>query len=146
MDATLFTIGFTKKNAEQFFSLLRKAEIRRVLDIRLNNVSQLAAFAKRDDLRFFLKELCVAEYLHLPEFAPTEAILADYKKKGGSWERYEEQFLPLLRARKIEDRVPLAMLDRACLLCSEPTPEKCHRRLVAEYLAQHHPCLIIRHL
>jgi len=146
MNMTLFTIGFTQKNAEQFFSLLRKAEIRRILDVRLNNVSQLAAFAKRDDLRFFLKELCGAEYLHLSEFAPTEAILNDYKKKGGSWEQYEEQFQALIRTRKIENRLPLATLDRACLLCSEPTPEKCHRRLVAEHLAQYHPSLIIRHL
>ena len=146
MNIVLFTLGFTQKNAEQFFSLLRTTKIRRVLDVRLNNVSQLAAFAKRDDLRFFLKELCGAEYLHLPEFAPTDVILNAYKKNGGSWECYEEQFRELIRTRKIENRLPLAMLDHACLLCSEATPEKCHRRLVAEYLTHYHPNLLIRHL
>jgi len=142
----LFTIGFTQKNAEKFFTILRKAGIRRVLDIRLNNVSQLAGFAKRDDLKFFLRELCQADYHHLPMFAPTEDILDAFKKNGGSWDAYVQQFLPLIRSRRIETLLPPEMLDFGCLLCSEPTPEKCHRRLVAEYLKERISNLTVTHL
>ena len=146
MTPTLFTIGFTQKGAERFFALLREAGVKRVLDIRLRNDSQLAAFAKSDDLRYFLRELCGAEYLHLPEFAPTKEILDAYKKSKGSWEEYEKAFLPLIAARRIEERLPPEMLDHACLLCSEPEPGHCHRRLVAEYLSRKIPSLSIRHL
>jgi len=146
MTIQLFTIGFTKKNAETFFTTLRNAKIRRVLDIRLNNVSQLAGFTKRDDLRFFLQEICGADYHHLPQCAPTEDILDSYKKNGGSWDTYVQQFLPLIQSRHIETILAPELLDFGCLLCSEPTPEKCHRRLVAEYLQERMTGLFVTHL
>lgn len=146
MTIQLFTIGFTKKNAETFFTTLRNARVRRVLDIRLNNVSQLAGFTKRDDLRFFLREICAADYHHLPLCAPTEDILDEFKKNGGSWDAYVQRFLPLIRSRHIETLLTPAMLDFGCLLCSEPTPEKCHRRLVAEYLQERVAGLSVKHL
>ncbi|MEI7900101.1 MAG: DUF488 domain-containing protein [bacterium] len=146
MAIKLFTIGFTQKNAEKFFTLLRKAGVRRVLDIRLNNVSQLAGFTKRDDLKFFLRELCQADYHHLPLLAPSADILDEFKKNGGSWDTYVQKFLPLIRSRRIETLLTPEMLDFGCLLCSEPTPEKCHRRLVAEYLKEKFDGLTVTHL
>ena len=68
----LFTIGFTKKSAEGFFTNLSKAGVKRVIDIRLNNMSQLAGFTKRDDLRYFLRTICNIDYIHLPELAPNK--------------------------------------------------------------------------
>ncbi|HTP30533.1 MAG TPA: DUF488 domain-containing protein [Candidatus Acidoferrales bacterium] len=130
----LFTIGFTKKSAEQFFTLLKNSGARRLADVRLNNSSQLAGFSKRDDLRYFVKAICGMDYVHLPELAPTEAILDAFKKKKGDWKLYEQQFRSLMVERRIEDTVEKKLLDGACLLCSEETPEHCHRRLVAEYL------------
>jgi uncharacterized protein (DUF488 family) len=131
----IYTIGFTGKTAEQFFGALRRAGITRVVDVRLNNVSQLAGFTKRQDLPFFLEELCGAEYQHQPLLAPTKEILDDYRKDH-SWSRYTERFLKLLRDRRVEERLPRDLVTRpTVLLCSEPTPQKCHRRLVAEYLA-----------
>jgi uncharacterized protein (DUF488 family) len=129
-----YTIGFTKKNAEVFFKFLNENDVERLIDVRLNNVSQLAGFAKRDDLRFFLAEICGAEYLHLPDLAPTKDILDAYKKKGMSWERYEDQFLNLMARRNIERTIDKSILDQGCLLCSEHEPHHCHRRLVVEYL------------
>ena len=129
----LYTLGFTKKKASVFFGLLCNAEIQSVLDVRLNNVSQLAGFAKRDDLGFFLREICNCGYRHVDQFAPTQAILDAYKT-GGSWYDYETSFRNLIATRKIENILQPEELDMACLLCSEATPEKCHRRLVAEYL------------
>jgi uncharacterized protein (DUF488 family) len=146
MTIQLFTIGFTQKNAETFFTRLRNAKIRQVLDIRLNNVSQLAGFTKRDDLRFFLRELCEAGYHHFPQCAPTEDILNAYKKNGGTWNNYVQHFLPLIQSRHIEKTLTPELLDFGCLLCSEPTPDKCHRRLVAEYLQTHVTGLSIKHL
>lgn len=130
----LFTIGFTRKSAEEFFTLLSKAGVQRVLDIRLNNVSQLAGFAKRDDLRFFLKAVCGIDYHHLPELAPTKEILDGYKKSGGSWLTYQHEFLSLISERRIEKLVSRDLIHNGCLLCSEEAPDQCHRRLVAEYL------------
>ena len=130
----LFTIGFTKKKAERFFGLLRASGAKRIVDVRLNNVSQLAAFAKRDDLRYFLSELCGMGYVHLPELAPTKEILDDYKKRRGDWQTYEIQFLDLMRQRQIAQSVDQDILSDSCLLCSEDRPHRCHRRLVAEYL------------
>ncbi|MFZ2448747.1 MAG: DUF488 domain-containing protein [Syntrophobacteraceae bacterium] len=131
----LYTIGFTKKSAEQFFALLSGAGVKRVLDIRLNNVSQLAGFAKRDDLRFFLKAICRADYLHMPDLAPTKEILDRFRKSGNDWPAYEKDFLQLISDRQIEKALTPKTAHRACLLCSEETPGHCHRRLVAEYLA-----------
>ncbi len=131
----LFTIGFTKKSAETFFTRLKNAGVKRLIDVRLNNVSQLAGFTKKDDLRFFTRAICNIDYLHLPELAPTADILNAYKKaKNGDWQLYERQFLELIRSRQIEDTIPRELLDGACLLCSEEKPHHCHRRLVAEYL------------
>lgn len=132
----LFTIGFTKKCAESFFSLLQKSGAKRVVDVRLNNVSQLAGFTKRDDLKYFLDQICGMEYRHLPLLAPTAEMLQAYKKKKGDWGAYEREFCALLAARQIEGAVSKELLADACLLCSEPTAEHCHRRLVAEYLRE----------
>ncbi len=132
----LFTIGFTKKSAEEFFTKLSAAGVRRVLDIRLNNVSQLAGFAKRDDLRYFLKTICDIDYLHLPELAPTKEILEGFRENKGKWSVYEARFLELLSERNPEKGISRQMLDHSCLLCSEDRPENCHRRLVAEYFSK----------
>jgi uncharacterized protein (DUF488 family) len=133
----LYTIGFTKKSAENFFGLLKNAGVARLVDIRLNNVSQLAGFAKRDDLKYFLNEICGIQYTHCIDLAPTPQMLDDYKKRGDSWATYENRFLELMKHRRIEETVPQELLDNAVLLCSEDKPHHCHRRLVAEYLAQH---------
>ena len=132
----IFTIGFTKKPAREFFTKLRRPGLQRVIDVRLNNVSQLAGFSKRDDLQFFCEAILSIQYLHLPELAPTQEMLDEYKKKHGAWPDYEAEFLSLMAERKVEDTVPLEVIDGGCLLCSEPTPENCHRRLVAEYLGR----------
>jgi uncharacterized protein (DUF488 family) len=143
----LFTIGFTKKSAETFFTRLKEAGVRRLVDVRLNNVSQLAGFAKKDDLRYFTKTICQIDYIHLPELAPTAEILDPYKKaKNGDWPLYEQQFLNLMRARQIEINTPRELLDGGCLLCSEEKPHHCHRRLVAEYLQQHWNDVQIEHI
>ena len=142
----LFTIGFTKKTAREFFTRLREAHVRRVVDIRLNNASQLAGFTKKDDLAFFLQEIGGIDYVHRPDLAPTEEILAGYKKKAIGWPEYEMQFNALLAERHIETLVSPQEMDLACLLCSEPTPAKCHRRLVAEYLRRAWPNLTVTHL
>lgn len=133
----LYTIGFTKKKAEEFFGLIRKSEISTLIDVRLNNISQLAGFAKRDDLRFFLKEICNAEYVHVPELAPTKKMLDQYKKGETPWEVYEEKFLNLMGQRNIEKSITPTLLEHGCLLCSEHEPHYCHRRLVVEYLNKH---------
>ncbi len=130
----LFTIGFTQKTAEAFFTMLMKAKVRRILDVRLNNKSQLAGFAKKNDLRYFLKTIGNVGYRHLLELAPTKTILDDYKKNKGDWCVYEEQFSDLMKTRRIEAQMSEILKDGDCLLCSENKPEHCHRRLVAEYL------------
>ncbi|MCX5768837.1 MAG: DUF488 domain-containing protein [Candidatus Hydrogenedentes bacterium] len=129
----LFTIGFTKKSARDFFSRLKHSGATRLVDIRLNNVSQLAGFAKRDDLEFFAEAICGITYHHVPELAPTQEIRDAYTKNNASWEQYEQDFLDLMASRQIE-RMDKSLFDGACLLCSEDKPEHCHRRLVAEYL------------
>lgn len=142
----LFTIGFTKKNAEHFFTMLKQPGLTRVIDIRLNNVSQLAGFTKKDDLRFFLKSICGIDYIHLPELAPTKKILDDYRKNGGDWGVYERDFLDLMTQRQVEKKIPRHLIDGGCLLCSEATPKHCHRRLVAEYLRDRWGNVEIKHL
>lgn len=132
-----FTIGFTQKRAERFFQLLCDSDVKHLLDVRLNNVSQLAGFAKRDDLRFFLKEICDADYYHLEDLAPTKEILNAYKKKEISWQAYEDKYLDLMVRRNIERSVSKELMDHGCLLCSEHEPHFCHRRLVVEYLNSH---------
>ena len=131
----IYTIGFTQTTAERFFGKLRQAGIRRLVDVRLNNASQLAGFAKRGDLEYFLAEICGAQYVHIPQLAPTQEILDAYKKQKGSWEQYEDQFLQLMAQRKIEEISRSELFDvPAVLLCSELTADYCHRRLVLEYL------------
>jgi len=142
----LYTIGFTKTTAESFFSRLSKAGVKKVVDVRLNNVSQLAGFAKRNDLQYFLKAICEIDYEHRPELAPTQDILDAYKKHRGDWAIYEQQFLELMIRRKIEDTIPRSAIDEACLLCSENQPHHCHRRVVAEYLKERWGDLDIVHL
>ena len=130
----LFTIGSNEKSARHFFETLREARVRRVIDVRLNNTSQLAGFAKKDDLRYFLQTLLAIEYVHLPELAPTRQILDAFKKLKGSWLDYERDFLALLRSRRVEHNIAKETFHEGCLLCSEHLPRKCHRRLAAEYL------------
>jgi uncharacterized protein (DUF488 family) len=142
----IFTIGFTKKNAEQFFALLDRPDIRRVVDIRLNNNSQLAGFTKSDDLRFFLRRVIDKDYVYLPQLAPSAELLKTYRDGKGGWAAYERDFIALMRQRRVETSVPRELLDGGCLLCSEATPEHCHRRLVAEYLAAPWPNMTIEHL
>lgn len=133
----IYTIGFTKKSAAEFFGILRDAGVKRVLDVRLNNSSQLAGFSKRDDLAYFLKELCSAEYVHEPLLAPTQELLNAYKKQKGSWADYESGFRELMADRRIEERMnPELFSEPTALLCSEPTAEHCHRRVVLEYLQE----------
>jgi uncharacterized protein (DUF488 family) len=130
----IYTIGFTKKNAQTFFNFIQTSKVERLIDVRLNNVSQLAGFAKRDDLKFFLKELCNAEYLHAPDLAPTKDLLDSYKKGSMTWDNYEYEFFNLMSKRHIEKSFTSSELANNCLLCSEHEPHFCHRRIVVEYL------------
>ena len=130
----LYTIGFTKKSADAFFSAIRGSGANRVIDVRLNNVSQLAGFSKRDDLAYFLREICGIDYEHLPILAPTQELLDAYRKQQQGWPAYERAFIDLMKQRRVESSLARALVDGSCLLCSEDQPEHCHRRLVAEYL------------
>lgn len=141
------TIGFTKTTASNFFERIKKGNIKKVVDVRLHNTSQLAGFAKADDLAYFLKEICGAEYVHQPLLAPTDDILKAYKRDKGDWGVYQGRFLKLMADRQIEARLKPEMLQDACLLCSEATPHYCHRRLVCEYLnTKWDGSLSVRHL
>lgn len=142
----IFTIGFTKKNAERFFTLLKDAGVTKVIDVRLNNISQLAGFAKRDDLAFFLREICGCEYIHRPDLAPTKEILDSFKKKEFAWEHYEKKFKELMQERGLESMFSVDELNGSCLLCSEATSDMCHRRLVAEMFAEIYPEIELVHL
>ena len=142
----IFTIGFTKKSAREFFTALKSAGVQRLVDVRLNNTSQLSGFAKKDDLQYFLKEVGPIEYVHIPLLAPTQDLLDGFKKRKGSWEAYEAGFLRLISERHIEERISRETLDSSCLLCSEEKPHHCHRRLVAEYLSDKWGNLEIQHL
>jgi uncharacterized protein (DUF488 family) len=145
-DIRIFTIGFTKKTAKQFLEKLKRAGVKRVVDVRLNNVSQLAGFAKKDGLKYFLKEIDGIDYVHLPDLAPIKDILDAYKKHKGDWKVYEEEFLELIERRHIEVTVPKELVHDGCLLCSEDKPHHCHRRLVAEYLRDKWGDVSISHL
>jgi len=142
-----YTIGFTQRRAQDFFETLKRTGIKRLIDVRLNNTSQIAGFAKRDDLRYFLKAICGAEYLHESLLAPTQEMLDAYKKRRGSWAVYEQRFLSLMKERHVETRLSPTLFDEPCvLLCSENKPERCHRRLVLEYLREKRGDLEIVHL
>lgn len=147
----LYTIGFTKKSAETFFNILKENNVKHLIDVRLNNSSQLAGFAKGINLKYFLKELCDIDYSHDVEFAPTNEMLSNYKKKNISWSEYEEQFSTMLNNRNLKDKISVKFtdgVDGICLLCSEYIAEKCHRRLVAEYIKDvlDEDCIQIIHL
>lgn len=142
----IHTIGFTRKSAESFFGKLQQAGVARVVDTRLHNTSQLAGFAKQGDLRYFLLAIAAIEYLHEPLLAPTDELLAAYKKRQIKWDEYERRFLDLIQERQIEQRVSREIMDQGCLLCSEATPHHCHRRLVAEYLREHWGDVTIDHI
>jgi len=129
----LFTIGFTRKSAAVFFNTLRGAGVRHLVDIRLRNTSQMAGFTKRDDLDFFVRLILGADYTHLPLLAPSEGILQAYMEDH-DWSRYEHNFQTLLRVRQVGAALSASDFQDACFLCSEPTADKCHRRLVAEHL------------
>lgn len=141
----LLTIGFTKSSARHFFDRLRRSSINRIIDVRLNNVSQLAGFAKKDDLKFFCEEICNVDYEHILELAPTAQMFNDYKKNKATWPNYADKFLKLMAQRKIEN-MSRARFDGACLVCSEDRPHHCHRRLVAEYLQSKWGGVQIEHL
>ena len=142
----LFTIGFTRKTAQKFFQRLQEAGVRRVVDVRLNNTSQLSGFAKRNDLQYFLHEIADIDYAHMPVLAPTQEILDAYKKEKADWAGYEDQFETLMKARRIEDVLRGELRGSDCLLCSEDHPKHCHRRLVVEYLRRHWPEVQVTHL
>jgi uncharacterized protein (DUF488 family) len=132
--ASIATIGFTQTSAERFFDRLLSAGVKKVVDVRLHNTSQLAGFAKADDLAYFLNRIGGIAYVHEPLLAPTDAMFKVYKKDKGEWAAYETRFLDLMAERQIENRLKPELLDGACLLCSEAKPHHCHRRLVCEYL------------
>jgi uncharacterized protein (DUF488 family) len=136
MTARVATIGFTQSSAEHFFTRLAKAGVKKVIDVRLHNTSQLAGFAKADDLAWFLKTLGRIAYEHAPLLAPSEALFGAYKKEKGDWAVFEQRFLALMAERRIETALDPAQLDGACLLCSEASPHHCHRRLALDYLNQ----------
>ena len=142
----LFTIGFTEKSAETFFGLLKKGGVKKILDTRLNNVSQLAAFAKGKDLKYFAKEIANIEYEHRIDLAPTKELLSDYRNKKVTWEEYEKIYIKTLDDRNIIKKIDFNKLDGSCLLCSEHKPDMCHRRLLAEYLRKANKEIEIMHL
>jgi uncharacterized protein (DUF488 family) len=142
----LYTIGFTQKSAEVFFTALIKAGVKRVIDVRLNNASQLAAFAKQNDLAYFLKVIGGMDYVHYPSWAPPQELLDGYREKEITWNKYEKIFCGVIRDRKIEAGVLGELLGDSCLLCSEAKPDYCHRRLVAEYFSEKFGNIEICHL
>ena len=135
---TLYTIGFTQKTAEQFFNLIKNNQIELLVDIRLNNKSQLAGFSKGEDLKYFLNEICNCKYEHCVEYAPAKDTLDRYKKGKIGWDEYVSEYIPLMQSRKAPQKFlkKFAGINNVCLLCSEPTPEQCHRRLIAEMIEE----------
>ena len=141
------TIGYTRKSLERFIRLLQEAGVDAVIDVRLRNTSQLAGFSKRDDLAFLLRQGFSIEYEHRPDLAPTPEIRDAYRDDG-DWPAYEVAFNELLVQRQATEigRDLLAKYERPCLLCAEPTAERCHRRLVAEWWAGRLPGVEVKHL
>ena len=142
----LYTIGFTGKSAEKFFELLKSSSAIRLIDVRLNNVSQLAGFSKKDDLQYFLKEILNWEYIHMPKFAPTEKLLSDYKSKKIDWKDYENIYLEHLITTNALKYLDKDKILNSVLLCSEHDPKHCHRRLLAEFIKKHLKEIDIIHL
>ena len=129
----LYTIGFTKKTARQFFELLINNNVKKLVDVRINNASQLAGFAKGADLEYFANTICGIRYEFIADFAPTKELLSDYQNKKIDWEDYKRIYRSLIEARKVTETYNLVEFDHACFLCSEPTAEQCHRGLLVEY-------------
>lgn len=142
----LFTIGFTKKTAPQFFDLLIQNKVRTIYDVRLSNKSQLAGFTKESDLPYFLDKIAGITYIHWTAVATEKELLKQWRNKEISWPEYEKQYTAMLKKRGISDMYTPEQLDHGCLLCSEPTPEHCHRRLIAEHLKEKNPDIEIIHL
>lgn len=144
----IFTIGFAQKSAEKFFQILKENNVECLIDVRLNNVSQLAGFTKSKDLQYFLKTIVDADYIHNIKYAPTKDILDDYKKNKISWLEYEIKYRKLIESRKIEQifQNDIKNYNNVCLLCSEPLPQNCHRRLLAEYLKKQFNKVEVKHL
>mgnify|MGYP001028823650 CR=1 FL=1 len=144
----IFTIGFAQKSAEKFFQILKENNVECLIDVRLNNVSQLAGFTKSKDLQYFLKTIVDADYIHNIKYAPTKDILDDYKKNKISWLEYEIKYRKLIESRKIEQifKNDIKNYNNVCLLCSEPLPQNCHRRLLAEYLKKQFNKVEVKHL
>jgi len=142
----IYTIGHNKKSLRQFIELLRQAGVIKVIDIRLNNTSQLVGFAKKEDLVFVL-ELVGIEYEHLPQLAPTKEMRKKFKQ-GKNWDEYKEAYLQLLKEQNLIALLeqPFKVNQTVCLLCAEDKPDQCHRRLLAEYIQLHHPNIEICHL
>lgn len=144
---TLYTIGFTKKSAEQFFELLKKNLVKTLVDVRISNNSQLAGFAKGNDLKYFVKSICGIDYKHILDFAPTKELLDKWRKEEVDWSQYTEVYTNLLKKREIIKKYGVKCFDGACFLCSEETPEFCHRRLLVEYMKEHsNEDIVIKHL
>ncbi len=142
----IYTIGFTGKGAKEFFEILKKNKIEQVVDVRLNNTSQLAGFSKKNDLEYFLEKICNIKYYHFDFLAPTKEIRDMYFKSNG-WNLYSQKFIQLLNERNVLNRLDRSFFDKStCFLCAEPTPEKCHRRLIVEYLREHWEGVEILHL
>jgi len=142
----LYTIGFTKKLANEFFNILISNNVKRLIDVRLNNKSQLSGFTKSEDLQYFLKKIGQIDYIYMSEFAPTDELLDGYRKKQIGWDEYEKQYCSLLAQRDVLKNKNVSIFDNACLLCSEPTARQCHRRLAAEYIARSNKEIKIIHL
>ena len=142
----LFTIGFTQKSAEYFFETLRTAGVERVVDVRLNNASQLAGFSKKSDLQYFLRVIAGIDYVHAPALAPTQEMLDAYKKRKGAWPAYEQEFIDLMQSRQVESSCREVVAEGSCLLCSEHLPDHCHRRVVTDYLQRHWQDVSVEHL
>jgi len=142
----IYTIGFTGRSAESFFETLKSAGVKKVVDVRLKNSSQLAAFTKKDDLRYFLRVIAGIGYVHMPELAPSKEILGDYRKKQLDWQDFAERYRMLIEERGIIKQLKPADFDGACLLCSEAEPQQCHRSLLAERLRAQWKNVTVTHL
>jgi len=142
----LFTIGFTKKSAEDFFEILKKNRVKRLIDIRLNTKSQLAGFAKQNDLKYFLEQIGNIEYQYMANLAPTKELLVGYQEKRVSWDQYEKEYIAILDKREILSSIDYSIFENACFLCSESVAKQCHRRLAAEYIAKANKAIEIIHL
>lgn len=142
----IYTLGFTKKSAQEFFGTLKRNNIEQIVDVRLNNISQLAGFTKKDNLQYFLRELCGVHYYHFEFLAPTKEIRHNYAKTR-DWDSYAREYIGLLESRSVLDKLDKSFFDRkTCFLCSEASPDHCHRRLLTQYLEEHWGNIEVLHL